>query len=75
MILHHNLWPHVPQSELFLSKSGETNSDTSAEARVAKDSDGKSYTHTCCYGKSHTYIKVEKIDNYNNVSKNFLHKW
>ena len=46
MILHHNLWPRVPQSELFLSKSGETNSDTSAEARVAKDSDGKSYTHT-----------------------------
>ena len=25
MIFHHNLWPRVPQSELFLSKSGKTN--------------------------------------------------
>ena len=77
MIFHHNLWPLVPQSELFFSKSGKTNSDTSTEACVAKDSVGKSYTHTpAVHEKSHTYIKVEKIDNYNNVSKkNFLHKW
>ena len=36
----------------------------------------ENHTHTpAVNGKSHTYIKVEKIDNYNNVSKNFLHKW
>ena len=29
----------------------KTNSDMSAEARVAKDSDGKSYTHSCCSWK------------------------
>ena len=46
MIFHHYLWPQVPQRMCwneFLSKSG----DTPAEARVAKDSDGKSYTHSC----------------------------
>ena len=36
----------------------KTNSDMSAEARVAKDSDGKSYTHTpAVHGKSHTDSK------------------
>ena len=37
-------------SELFLSKHSclKTNSDMSTEACVAKDSDGKSYTHSCC---------------------------
>ena len=29
----------------------KTNSNTSAEARVAKDCDGKSYTHDCCSWK------------------------
>ena len=34
----------------------KTNSDTSAEARVAKDSDGN-HTHTpAVHGKSHTYL-------------------
>ena len=40
----------------------KTNSDTSAEARVANDndSDGKSYTHSCCSWKV-TYIFTEGV--------------
>ena len=56
MIFHHNLWPvclsgwvrivfkHLWLCHLCL----KTNSNMSAEARVAKDSNGKSYTHSCC---------------------------
>ena len=36
----------------------------------------ENHTHApAVHEKSHIYIKVEKIDNYNNVSKNFLHNW
>ena len=42
----------------------KTNSEMSAEARVAKDSDGKPYTHSCCSWKV-IYIKgvIQIADN------------
>ena len=53
MIFHHNLWPRVPQRVC-------RNSDTSNEAHVAKNSDGKSYTHTpAVHGKSHSNFELK----------------
>ena len=38
----------------------KNHSDTSAEARVAKGSDGKPYTHSCCSWKVTYYLAYRK---------------